>query len=623
MKKIFITLLGLTLSNFFAQQKNHTVVAKENLYSISRKYEISIEELVKHNPKIKNGTLNIGDILTIPNNTKTNISRNSEIKKNSQKLGKIILQPKQTIYGITKQYKISEAELRRLNPDLDNHMKIGDAVILPEENIKKYGDVLAQNTSISSSSKEENRSNVSSNNNITTYVIQPKDTYYGITKKFNINQQELLSLNPHLAQKGLQPGEVIKLKEISSKISQSNPIAKTNTYSVEEYVTHKVQKGDSVFEIINKYNISYQQLSELNNELKNGLKEGTILKIKKYERQYIKIEDDVFNIALMLPFGYDSNDNKYRNLATDFLLGAKLAIERNVLQGKKISLNVIDAENENSFKNSLSQINKTNTDLIIGPFFKSNVLEVLDYVKDEKIPVVAPFAHTSDLYDYHNLVLIETHSRVYAERITKEVEQVYVNQKIYLIGDENNDDIIFLKNHLGKNLSKANINIINSPNEISLEQNMMTGQKVPAIIILANDNEQIGRNFAQKLTSLSKETEGIRAFSMYYHPDFEKHVNDLIPSNLVYLMDRKINTNGNFEKEILADFRKKYCKTPSKYTIIGFDVMNDMLTREYNGDILKQMDKTQTQLATKFEYIRAKKNGAFVNTGYRVVRLIP
>ena len=623
MKRIFITLLGLTLSNLSAQQKTHTVIAKENLYSISRKYEISIEELVKHNPKIKNGTLNIGDVLTIPNNSKSSISKNLGTKNPSQKSGKIILQPKQTIYGITKQYKISEAELRRLNPDLDNHMKIGDAVILPEENIKKYGDVLAQNTSISSSSKEENRSNVSSNNNITTYVIQPKDTYYGITKKFNINQQELLALNPHLAQKGLQPGNVIKVKEISSKTSQSNPIAKTNTYSVEEYVTHKVQKGDSVFEIINKYNISYQQLSELNNELKDGLKEGTILKIKKYERQYIKIEDDVFNIALMLPFGYDSNDNKYRNLATDFLLGAKLAIERNVLQGKKISLNVIDAENENSFKNSLSQINKTNTNLIIGPFFKSNVLEVLDYVKNEKIPVVAPFAHTSDLYDYHNLVLIETHSRVYAERIAKEVEQVYSNQKIYLIGNKNNDDVAFLKNHLGRNLSRANITIINSPNEISLEQNMMTGLKVPAIIILASDDEQIGKSFAQKLTSLGKETEGIRAFSMYYHPDFEKNVNDLIPSNLVYLMDRKINTNGNFEKEILADFRKKYCKTPSKYTIIGFDVMNDMLTREYNGDVLKQMDKTQTQLATKFEYIRAKKNGAFVNTGYRVVRLIP
>ena len=622
MKRIFITLLGLTLSNLSAQQKTHTVIARENLYSISRKYEISIEELVKHNPKIKNGILNIGDVLTIPNNSKSGVSKNSGTKNPSQKLGKIILQPKQTIYGITKQYKISEAELRRLNPDLDNHMKIGDAVILPEENIKKYGDVLAQNNPTSPSPKEEIKNN-SASNNVIPYTIQPKDTYYGISKKFNLSQQELLTLNPYLAQKGLQPGDVIKVKGIPLKAPQSNPITKTNTYSVEEYVTHKVQKGDSVFEIINKYNISYQQLSELNNGLKEGLKEGTELKIKKYERQYISVENDVFNVALMLPFGYDSNDNRYRNLATDFLLGAKLAIERNVLQGKKISLNVIDAENENSFKNSLSQINKTNTNLIIGPFFKSNVLEVLDYVKNEKIPVVAPFAHTSDLYDYSNLVLIETHSRVYAERIAKEVEQVYANQKIYLIGDKNNDDVTFLKNHLGRNLSKANITIINSPNEISLEQNMMTGLKVPAIIILASNDEQIGKSFAQKLTSLGKETEGIRAFSMYYHPDFEKNVNDLIPSNLVYLMDRKINTNGNFEKEILANFRKKYCKTPSKYTIIGFDVMNDMLTREYNGDVLRQMDKTQTQLATKFEYIRAKKNGAFVNTGYRVVRLIP
>jgi hypothetical protein len=33
----------------------------------------------------------------------------------NQKLGKIVLQPKQTIYGITKQYHISEADLRKLN----------------------------------------------------------------------------------------------------------------------------------------------------------------------------------------------------------------------------------------------------------------------------------------------------------------------------------------------------------------------------------------------------------------------------------------------------------------------------------------------------------------------------
>lgn len=48
-----------------------------------------------------------------------------------------------------------------------------------------------------------------------------------------------------------------------------------------------------------------------------------------------------------------------------------------------------------------------------------------------------------------------------------------------------------------------------------------------------------------------------------------------------------------------------------------------MLGRENNGEVLKNIEKVQTQLATKFEYIRAKKNGAFINIGYRVVRLLP
>lgn len=627
MKKILITLLGLTLASVSAQQKTHTVAAKENLYAISKKYGVSLDELIKQNPKTKDGKLNIGDVLVIPNTsktTKTNTSTVSSNKNSSQKLGKIYLQPKQTIYGITRQYKISESELRKLNPNLDNHMKIGDAVVLPEENIRKYADISAQktpNTTLPSSKEEERETAVQ---NTDTYVVQPKDTYYGITKKFNLNRETLFSLNPNLEQRGLHAGDVINIKGTPlTNTSQSNTTARTNTYSVEEFVTHTVQKGDTVFGIINKYNISYEQLSELNDGLANGLKEGTELKIKKYERQYIKVDDDVFNIALMLPFGFDSNDSKYRSLATDFLLGAKLAAERNTAQGKKISLNVIDAENENSFKNNISQINKTNTDIIIGPFFKSNVVEVLNYVKDEKIPVVAPFAHTSDLYDYNNLILVETHSRIYAERITKEVQQVYANQKIYLIGDKNNDDVDFINNQLSKNLSKVNIAVISSPNEISLEQNMMTGQSDPAIIILASDNDQVGRAFAQKIIALGKETDGIKAFSMYYHSDFEKNIDGLSQSNLVYLMDRKINTEGQFEKEVLADFRKKYCRVPSKYTIIGFDVVNDMLARENNGEIIKQMDKAQTQLATKFEYVRSKKNGAFINTGYRVVRLIP
>ena len=656
MKKIFLTILGTAFTVLSGQQKKHTVVAKENPTTIAKKYGVSVDELIKQNPKIKDGKIDIGDVLIIPNKQKNTQKteekkeekkedKKSTEKKSNQKLGKIYLQPKQTIYGITRQYKISEEELRKLNPNLESHMKVGEALVLPEDKIRKYGDKAAQQEVVDTpkKDKEEEKKNQMLASEDGAYVVQPKDTYYGITRKFNISQSELFALNSGLEQRGLRSGDVIIVKNTASsknvatttketfekntkpKEEKNTPPkeVKTKTYSVEEYVTHEVKKGESAFGIVNKYNITYDQLAEMNGGLPNGIKQGMVLNIKKVNRQYVKADDDVFSIALILPFGFDTNDTKYRTLSADFLIGAKLAAQRGMRDGKKISINVIDAENENSFKNNLAQINKTNTDLIIGPFFKSNVIEVLEYVKNEKIPVVAPFAHTEEMYKYNNLVIVEPGNRVYAERIVREVKNAHSKEKVFIVGEENNPEVIFLKEQLAKELSKTEIAVVSSPSGIELEQNMVTGQSLPAVVILANDNNAVGAGFAKKIIELAKQAEGIKAFSMYYHPDFEKNVDPLSKANLVYLMDRKINTDGDFENEVLAEFKKEYCRTPSKYTIIGFDVVSDMLARESKGEVLKNMSKVQTQLATKFEYIRNKKNGAFVNTGFRVVRLVP
>ncbi len=656
MKKILLTILGTAFAVLSGQQKKHTVVAKENPTTIAKKYGVSVDELIKQNPKIKDGKIDIGDVLIIPNKQKNTQKteekkeekkedKKSTEKKSNQKLGKIYLQPKQTIYGITRQYKISEEELRKLNPNLESHMKVGEALVLPEDKIRKYGDKAAQQEVVDTPKKdrEEEKKTQMLASEDGAYVVQPKDTYYGITRKFNISQSELFALNPGLEQRGLRSGDVIIVKNTASsknvatttketsekntkpKEEKNTPPkeVKTKTYSVEEYVTHEVKKGESAFGIVNKYNITYDQLAEMNGGLPNGIKQGMVLNIKKVNRQYVKADDDVFSIALILPFGFDTNDTKYRTLSADFLIGAKLAAQRGMRDGKKVSINVIDAENENSFKNNLAQINKTNTDLIIGPFFKSNVIEVLEYVKNEKIPVVAPFAHTEEMYKYNNLVIVEPGNRVYAERIVREVKNAHSKEKVFIVGEENNPEVIFLKEQLTKELSKTEIVVVSSPSGIELEQNMVTGQSLPAVVILANDNNAVGAGFAKKIIELAKQTEGIKAFSMYYHPDFEKNVDPLSKANLVYLMDRKINTDGDFEKEVLAEFKKEYCRTPSKYTIIGFDVVSDMLARESKGEVLRNMSKVQTQLATKFEYIRNKKNGAFVNTGFRVVRLVP
>lgn len=649
MIKRFFILSSLCMVLGVSAQQSHTVVKGDNPYNIAKKYGITVDELLKLNPKFKDGKLTIGDVLTVKSDKSTSapVTKSAVIEKakpNAQ-LGKIVLQPKQTIYGITKQYRISETDLRKLNPELDSHMKIGDEITLPFESIKKYGG--NQQPVVASKTIEATANNTPSTAVATdedSYTIQSKDNYYRITKQFGVSQQELYALNPGLEEKGLKPGEVIRVKKSNSNVanvitepvnpktkidsgnekSSANNSSNVNAEAGDEYVTYTVQQGDTVFSIVNKYGISIDELIALNPDLTHGLKTGMVLKIKKLDPAYIKKSGDALSVVLMLPFGYSTNETQYRGMAMDFLTGAKLAIERNARNGQKLDIKVVDSGNEASFRNSLTQINPNNTDLIIGPFFKSNVIDVLDFTKSQKIPIVAPFANSPELYNYSNLVIIETNDQTYADKIVDEVKTVYSDQKIYIVADSKKENANYIKAGLEKAVKNPNVTIVSSPAEIKADQNMMTGQSAPVIAILASDNDSTGEAFSNRVIALTKEVQGIKAFSMYYAPSFEKKVDDLSQASLVYLMDRKINTDGSFEKEILAAYKGKYCKTPPKYAIIGFDVVNDMLTRENKkGEIFKQMNKVQTQLATKFEFVKSKANGAYVNTGYRVIRLVP
>lgn len=576
MIKRFFVLSGLCLFLGLTAQKTHTVIKGDTPYNISKKYGISVDELLKLNPKVKDGKLAIGDVVTVKSGTANAVATKTPVVNASSKIGKIILQPKQTVYGITKQYKISETDLRKLNPELDSHMKIGDEITLPLDSIKKYG----------------------GNQAVATTVTKPVETVTE-TAPVNNNKTKMDSGN----------------ERSSAGNSHSNQ---------DEYATYTVEQGDTVFSIVNKFGITIDELVSLNPELSKGLKAGMVIKIRKLDAAYIKKNGDALSVVLMLPFGYNTGETQYRAMATDFLTGAKLAIERNASAGQKLDIKIVDSGNEASFKSSLSQINPNNTDLIIGPFFKSNVIDLLDFTKTQKIPVVAPFANSPELYNYSNLIIVETNDQAYADKIAEEVKSVYSDQKIYIVADAKKDNANYLKSSLEKNVKNAQIIVVNAASEIQLDQNMMTGQSAPVIAILASDNDTVGEAFSNKVIALSKEVQGMKAFSMYAVPSFDKKVDELSQASLVYLMDRKINADGNFEKEILAAYKSKYCKTPGKYAVIGFDVVNDMLTRENKkGEIFKQINKVQTQLATKFEFVKSKSNGAYVNTGFRVIRLVP
>lgn len=111
---------------------------KETLYSISKQFGVSINEIIEANPYAQDG-IKKGDILQIPIDEKN-------IPKTSGNELYHLVQPKETIYGICKQYNISKEDLFRRNPRLQTEgLKYGDTIFIASAG-KTLGDTTDGNT---------------------------------------------------------------------------------------------------------------------------------------------------------------------------------------------------------------------------------------------------------------------------------------------------------------------------------------------------------------------------------------------------------------------------------------------------------------------------------------------
>lgn len=111
---------------------------KETLYSISRQFGVSINEIIEANPYAQDG-IKKGDILQIPIDEKN-------IPKTSGNELYHLVQPKETIYGICKQYNISKEDLFRRNPRLQTEgLKYGDTIFIASAG-KTLGNTTDDNT---------------------------------------------------------------------------------------------------------------------------------------------------------------------------------------------------------------------------------------------------------------------------------------------------------------------------------------------------------------------------------------------------------------------------------------------------------------------------------------------
>jgi len=106
----------------------HDVQAKETLWGISKKYNVSVEDLKKANPLLETEGLKIGQQITIPSNVDVdpalqkpieNIQESTDVEISREVL------PKETKYAIAKEFGITVAELEKQNPEIRKKLPVG------------------------------------------------------------------------------------------------------------------------------------------------------------------------------------------------------------------------------------------------------------------------------------------------------------------------------------------------------------------------------------------------------------------------------------------------------------------------------------------------------------------
>ncbi len=605
MKKLMFTLFILVSFSASAQIK-HTVQPKETLYGLASEYKVSQEDILNANPFINEKGLQIGDVITIPEPSNVELPQPTQNFEDAN-YQYITIQAKETLYNLSKTYDISIESLKSINPSLSEGLKIGDVVRIPKTQKSELEGY---------------------------HQMQAGETLYSISRKYKLSIEDLLLANRDLQIDNIPIGAYIKIPSEGFTAKPNDPVQVGQnpidipTQNINNgYYQYTVKKDETVFTLLNNFDITLDEFITSNPNVKSGIQPGEVVNIPlKNEDKFqniaaSRLKDDTIRVTLFLPFFLD-DDSKIgqKEVATTFLSGAKLALDSLSTQGKKLKINVIDSGNEYLFEQTLDRTELFNANLFVGPFYKNNILALRRKTNDLAIPIVSPLLKDATLEQQPNIIFAEVDDYTLSDKIIEEIQQVYSNQKIYLLTDTKKQDLaVYIQEKLSQNVSS--LQIVKDVNEIQQEQNLITEAYNPIMVVLVSESDQLGDAFIEKIDALDHNN--TLPFSVFYLNSFDKRANieKLRKKGFVFVANRKVNLNGFSERNTLKYYEKEYCQSPPKFAVIGFDIVYDLLTRmdDEHNVTNHLVGQNTTQLATKFEYERLP-SSSFVNKGVRVVR---
>ena len=585
------------------------------------------------------------------------------------------VQEGETLKDIAKKVNVKTEDLERLNPDVGDNPSVNSTIIIPNPEFKKTLPIIQKtdkgkdkevvtetktDQEIPDTTDVDKVKEVPDSTQIVrtiyTYkfhTVQPGETVYRLTKTYNITKDELIKLNPEFPK--IKDNLLSVGQELKVKVAEKKVVYISREEDLKNHVTHTVQPKETVYSLTRFYNISKQELMDLNPEFPeiadNSLTIGQVLRIRPIEEKLTSDSSTMYvdtiaisepiKLTFLLPFKAKELDSlpeedifdvlksggsaRVANMVTDFYLGAEMALDSITSMGIQVDVSVFDTGNRGSLIEKIIDEDKLEeSDVIIGPFYSDQVERVADKAKNA---VVFPhFSKSQDEFSSSNVIKSAPDKKTHSAFLVEYLNEIYKGETIFIVSDgqkQSDEQLEFLEKQFKKNDSIKHIYTL-KPEDGFIKKERFTEKMKPNVhnwVILTSDEKSYIADAINSMVVLPEDVTA-QVFTIDKVPAYNDiNNNTLARIDFTYVTDNFYDENDKNLKNFIKKYNSKNKDIPSEYAIRGFDLTYDVLIRMASGEDLIDTYKEgiSMRLVNKFDF-KKKFLGTTNNRGLFIVR---
>ena len=624
--KIGFLLFFVALTTAAAAQtsyKSHNVKQGETVFSIAKQYGVTEEAIYRLNPDARKG-IQENNILIIPaQDDQQNYSEQVvDFKRHRVKR-------KETLFSIAQKYGVTVDDIKKYNKQLySEQLRKGDKIMIP---VLTRTVVVTTDNNTGNTGTEPDTTVVKDTTK--THTVLPKETKYGIARKYGISISELEAMNPDMGDT-LQMGVVLKVPD--------QEVVADATVDDSIYDFYEVQPKEGFYRLKVKFGLTEEEIVALNPYAKDGLKAGMILKLPKMgaagteasantvDLEYQLNNYETKNLVVMLPFDLSkvSRDSvkaneellvnsRTLNIALDFYSGVMMAADFAKDKGLSVNLEVMDTQGKASrVAQLIAQGSFDEVDAVIGPLFQKNATSASNALRREDVPVLSPLSNQQANGGRNFFNTVPSNEFLEAQMLDY-LKANAVGKNLIIIADAKKSRE---KNLLRNNFPNAKVL---DPRDEQFLYVVDIQQKLDPLaenwVILASDNPVLVSNVIGLLNGLPPD-KGVRLFTLDKSDAYE--FDDIQNTNLARLKFTYPSVYRSFDYDnpdaFVTSYKNKYGVYPNRFAIRGFDVTYDCLLRLGIAESLYEavdLDGETQYVGNKFFYVLSG-SGYANNAGY-------